>query len=122
MVVKTHEADELPPGPIVYAYLALGPWIIFYVVFLVVQCKRHGAQVQEAYPGLFWIPKKPEPNVKSPGPSVYQKVILSSCPCLREYSISPWWIPLTWDRFSFFFPEFKAHSTNEIFDSKQEFV
>jgi hypothetical protein len=33
MVVKTHEADQLPQGPIVYAYLALGTWIIFYVVF-----------------------------------------------------------------------------------------
>jgi hypothetical protein len=33
MVVKTHEADQLPRGPIIYAYLALGPWIIFYVVF-----------------------------------------------------------------------------------------
>lgn len=34
MVVKTHEADQLPQGPIVYPYLALGPRIIFYVAFL----------------------------------------------------------------------------------------
>jgi hypothetical protein len=94
----------------------------FLCCILVVQCKRHGAQVQEAYLGLFWIPKKAEPNVKSPGPTAYQKVILSSCPCLREYFIRPWWIPLTWDRFSFFFHEFKAHSTNAVFDSKQEVV
>lgn len=74
MVVKTDEADQLPQRSNQLCISSPSRSMDnFLCCILEIQCKRHGAQVEEAYPGLFWIPKKSEPNVKSPGPTAYQR-------------------------------------------------